>query len=397
METSSDELEELLAKYFRPRGTCQLCQKQDLKSAMAFHLGACLAQHQRQADGRPSPKYLLLVESREHPEHYWLYLEMVQQAKLARLDQFLRTLWLECCGHLSAFTIEGARYCIDAGMYGEEWDAEPSMQEEPMDVPIRRVLSPGQDCTYEYDYGSTTFLSIQVVAAYTGVVTGSSVRLLACNDPPRLYCIDYLRNARCLLVLDNVEAIFEERSRAGTYLEGYEGYGKLFQREGETLHHSCLLLTSQVRAVTFSLDGRTVISGSEDRTITSWNVQTGECLQRVRNRLYERMNITGIRGLTEAQKATLRGLGAAELETAQSSPSGHRLQDQAWQEDSRDHPVFCVLAKTRRCSSQTRPRFQLLRFTSLHKIVDGVWEKVVMFETSAYPFCSDAGGSTSMP
>jgi hypothetical protein len=32
----------------------------------------------------------------------------------------------------------------------------------------------------------------------------------------------------------------------------------------------------------------------------------------VRNRLYERMNITGIIGLTEAQKATLRELGAIE-------------------------------------------------------------------------------------
>jgi hypothetical protein len=188
METSGDELEELLAKFFRPRGTCQLCQKQDLKGAMEFHLGECLALHQRQADGRPSPKYLLLVESSGHSEHYWLYLEMVQQAKLARLDQFLRTLWLECCGHLSAFTIEGTRYSIDAGMYGEEWEIEPSVQEYPMDVPIRRVLSPGQDCAYEYDYGSTTYLSIQVVTAYTGVVTGSSVRCLSRNDPPRLLC-----------------------------------------------------------------------------------------------------------------------------------------------------------------------------------------------------------------
>ncbi len=32
----------------------------------------------------------------------------------------------------------------------------------------------------------------------------------------------------------------------------------------------------------------------------------------VRNRLYEGMNITGITGLTEAQKATLRALGAVE-------------------------------------------------------------------------------------
>jgi hypothetical protein len=55
-----------------------------------------------------------------------------------------------------------------------------------------------------------------------------------------------------------------------------------------------------------------VLSGSEDRTILCWNVRTGECVNRVRNRLYEGMNITGITGLTDAQKATLRALGAVE-------------------------------------------------------------------------------------
>ncbi len=54
------------------------------------------------------------------------------------------------------------------------------------------------------------------------------------------------------------------------------------------------------------------MSASEDRTILCWNVRTGECVNRVRNRLYEGMNITGITGLTEAQKATLRALGAVE-------------------------------------------------------------------------------------
>jgi len=45
------------------------------------------------------------------------------------------------------------------------------------------------------------------------------------------------------------------------------------------------------------------MSGSEDRTILCWNVGTGECVNRVRNRLYEGMNITGSTGLTEAQNA----------------------------------------------------------------------------------------------
>ena len=40
---------------------------------------------------------------------------------------------------------------------------------------------------------------------------------------------------------------------------------------------------------------------------------SGELLQTLRrDRLYERLNITGIRGLTEAQQASLRALGAFE-------------------------------------------------------------------------------------
>lgn len=70
-----------------------------------------------------------------------------------------------------------------------------------------------------------------------------------------------------------------------------------------------------VRSVVFSSNGRTIVSGSDDGTIKLWDVQTGECLKTLRvNRPYERMNITGVKGLTEAQKATLKALGAIEEE-----------------------------------------------------------------------------------
>ena len=66
-------------------------------------------------------------------------------------------------------------------------------------------------------------------------------------------------------------------------------------------------------SVAFSLDGRMLASGSEDETIRLWQVETGECLQLLRSdRPYEGMNITGVIGLTSAQKATLRALGAVE-------------------------------------------------------------------------------------
>jgi WD40 repeat protein len=55
----------------------------------------------------------------------------------------------------------------------------------------------------------------------------------------------YLRSSRCLLILDNAESILCSGSRAGQYQEGYEGYGELLKRVGETPHNSCLLLTSR--------------------------------------------------------------------------------------------------------------------------------------------------------
>lgn len=57
--------------------------------------------------------------------------------------------------------------------------------------------------------------------------------------------ISEFRERRCLLVLDNVEAILRSGDRFGRYKEGYEEYGALFKRLGQEHHQSCLLLISQ--------------------------------------------------------------------------------------------------------------------------------------------------------
>ncbi|MBD3884720.1 pentapeptide repeat-containing protein [Phormidium tenue FACHB-886] len=56
-----------------------------------------------------------------------------------------------------------------------------------------------------------------------------------------------LRKQRCLLILDNAEAILQAGDRYGYYQPGYEDYGQLCQQIGETAHLSCLMVTSRER------------------------------------------------------------------------------------------------------------------------------------------------------
>ncbi|MEM7064696.1 MAG: BTAD domain-containing putative transcriptional regulator [Cyanobacteria bacterium P01_B01_bin.77] len=70
----------------------------------------------------------------------------------------------------------------------------------------------------------------------------------------------------------------------------------------------------RVNSVFFSSDGQTLASGSADETIRLWDVATGQGLKTLRApRPYEGMNITDVQGLTEAQKESLKALGAVEV------------------------------------------------------------------------------------
>jgi len=68
-----------------------------------------------------------------------------------------------------------------------------------------------------------------------------------------------------------------------------------------------------VQALKVSPDGSTLASCGDDGAINIWDLESSEPLRTLRrDRPYERLDITGIRGLTQAQKATLRALGAIE-------------------------------------------------------------------------------------
>src|SRR5260370_7160124 len=82
-----------------------------------------------------------------------------------------------------------------------------------------------------------------------------------------------------------------------------------------------------VQALKVSPDGRRLASCGKDGTIRLWDLETGHALSTLRrDRPYERLTITGIQGLTHAEIATLRALGAVQDEADEQSrrPSSSR-------------------------------------------------------------------------
>ncbi len=165
-------------KEMKRPGKCNLCNTTFSKAAMTKHLKSCIQREETPARRKKTRLFHLLVEGSGMPD-YWMHLEVPAGATLQDLDSFLRDIWLECCGHLSAFTIEEVSYAIEP---------QKDLGDKGMKVKLGKVLAPGMKFIHEYDFGTTTELKLKVVEEREGERGDEPVRILARNEPPKIMC-----------------------------------------------------------------------------------------------------------------------------------------------------------------------------------------------------------------
>lgn len=163
-------------------GVCELCAERTSKAAMNTHLARCAPRHDR-PKSPPSDLFQLHVEAKGAPM-FWLDAEVKGESPIRRLDDLLRRVWLECCGHMSVFETGGLRYSVSV-----DDEFGPTRNERSMSTRVSQILtSPRQRLSYEYDFGSTTTLTLRVINVRTGAIGRSAARLLARNEPPVWKC-----------------------------------------------------------------------------------------------------------------------------------------------------------------------------------------------------------------
>jgi hypothetical protein len=197
------------------KGTCSYCGAQIVKSVVTKHLSACskrqeIIEKAERKKAESETLYHLRVQDAWRSE-FWLDLEMRGSSTLKDLDYYLRGIWLECCGHLSRFSVGGWR-----------GDGIPKNRK------IGDVFRHGVELTHIYDFGTSSETLIKAAGTREGKPTTTRpIALMARNLIPEATCIECGQSAVWLCM----ECLIEEDKRGtlcGEHAQGHphDNYGE---------------------------------------------------------------------------------------------------------------------------------------------------------------------------
>jgi len=170
-------------------GTCAFCGREVAGTGITRHLSTCperqAAIDKAEASKRKTQPLYHVVVRDNIDGLYWLHLEVAGSSTLVDVDNYLRAIWVDCCGHMSHFVFGTTRYqeLID-GFFalGDQKNITTKASE---------VLRAGLKGRYEYDFGTPTELKIDVVGEREGKpLTTKPLTLLARNVMPAYECAE---------------------------------------------------------------------------------------------------------------------------------------------------------------------------------------------------------------
>lgn len=165
---------------------------------MTRHLTACPRKAELLADAtrsarRAEGRFFHLEVRDAWSGGYWLHLEMPESATLEALDTYLRGIWLECCGHMSQFSIGGP------------WGG----REVGMNQRVGRAFGAVEEFTHVYDFGTESVSRVRLVGERWGAgTTKRPVALMARNDPLDFRCMECDAPAASLCM----ECVYDDQS-----------------------------------------------------------------------------------------------------------------------------------------------------------------------------------------
>jgi Plasmid pRiA4b ORF-3-like protein len=157
---------------FISEGECVYCLETHKQATMSRHL----AKHLLAIPATKSKSFHLNISAAE----MFLHILIDGSFQLIDLDDFLRAIWLECCGHMSSFEIKGKQYHVD-------WSDMNADMGEKKSKKVASVFQKDMILKYQYDFGSTTELTIKVMQEYP-IATSEGIKLLSRNNALQILC-----------------------------------------------------------------------------------------------------------------------------------------------------------------------------------------------------------------
>ena len=159
----------------RSVGKCIFCSATYTNAGINKHLNAHLIKEVR-SPFTGSSFHIRIEEDPFFDRLFFLNLWVDGEALMSEIDDFLRAIWLDCCGHSSVFhnPKQKKKYT------GPEEDTL-------MDTKTKDLLTKGMMLDYEYDFGSTTSLRLKVLEQIP-IEVPLGILLLSRNEPLEFLC-----------------------------------------------------------------------------------------------------------------------------------------------------------------------------------------------------------------